>query len=307
MPEQLTAHCMKCKQNRGVVEPVVHQDGGRFRLGGKCYKCGTKISKTLGKDDPLVKAYKKFAAEEPDAAQVQSAGGPATPEAAAPNNKSPKGPAKTKKTVAPKKKSKVPATALTPETAVQVVYPLDIFVAYKGKKYTGRMNALDDIRVRGHGRTVFTSLTAAARAITGGTSVNGWGFWSFVHKDGNAYKVDAIRKAEDRTARSKRSSSGPRKTLMPYSTEYPDTYPLPRESLPIRGAAWFLNPKYARWGHLILMTLVEDGMLIHARYDKKGNRKGDVIEMGKFATWGEAIPQVYKFAEESGYFRVRVS
>ena len=46
-----TARCMKCKKQVEIKDgKVVKMKGGRQRLAGVCNKCGTKVSRILGKE-----------------------------------------------------------------------------------------------------------------------------------------------------------------------------------------------------------------------------------------------------------------
>jgi hypothetical protein len=47
-----TARCMKCKENRNMVEEqIVEMKNGRKAASGKCEVCGTKMFKILGKEE----------------------------------------------------------------------------------------------------------------------------------------------------------------------------------------------------------------------------------------------------------------
>lgn len=325
---QMQVYCVKCKNKKGLGEiddAGVQRSGNRYALTGTCADCGTKVNRFLGKDDPLVKAYQR-SEEKPPTASVQTVGDEATatvPEKqklpvqqkkrkAGRGRKSNKEPDAEKggKPVAKKKTKERSIINSTPASPVKVAYPLDIFVVYKGQRFSGRIMDGDasDIRVRGHGKTSFTSLTLAAKTcITDGKSVNGWRFWKFKAADGTEYYVDAIRNADDRKERGGRKSSGEKKSLPPYSTTYADTYPIPSREppLPKRGVCYFVHPKYERWGHLVMMTVVQ-GTLVCVRYKKDGERATGVEQLGSYDTWRDALPEVNKIAEKRGYERVRV-
>ncbi len=52
MAEQITGHCMKCKEKREMKDTEeVTMKNGRKAVKGVCATCGTKMFKILGKSD----------------------------------------------------------------------------------------------------------------------------------------------------------------------------------------------------------------------------------------------------------------
>lgn len=326
--DELTGQCMKCKDQRTMVSAKVQKKSNRYSLIGGCEVCGTKMHKFLGKDSRLAQMYRSAMGTKEGAVSIQNSGEQATPdqpeveEVPDPPKKGKRGKkgrskvTTVKKTAAKKstrRKSKKAATKTkrvavsTADAPIKVTYPLAIFFPYKGKTYTGTMLGLEnpEIKVRGQGRTVFSSPTLAAGTITG-TKVNGWKSWKFEHGD-KVYHIDALRSADQR---GRRASSGPSKSLVGYSDEYPDTYTLPLSRLPVRGAAYFVDKKTVRFGHLTMVALLtgETGekSLVAVRFKKNGSRAVKGKKLGVYNTWKDAAPDINAYAEKNNLHRVKV-
>ncbi len=72
-------------------------------------------------------------------------------------------------------------------------YPIAIFVEHKGKRINATLSESHQVTVNDK---TYKSVSAAAMAVTGWKSCNGWRFWSFVDPADNCeYPLDVLRKS----------------------------------------------------------------------------------------------------------------
>jgi len=309
MPEQgiavedITAFCVRCKEKvvvstslEGFKPGVSQLERGNFVLKGWCPKCNCKVTRILAKASPLVGGYLKVVE-----------GSTKKPKSKTPTKKKSRKPTKLVgphiqggKTV-PRRK----AVASTGEVLkVRADYPINLFAHYKGQTYRATMKSENEVR---YNKVVYTSLTLAAQAITG-SQVNGWKFWKFEHSDGTIFHIDVVRDRSEVQKRAKGSGEAKRGkaatkpgTLPPYSRDVEH----PKEGLPKRGVAHFINEKkYERFGHVVTYLYL-DGEVMRVTYNKVG-KSTSVENIGAFDSWKEAIPTIVENAESGKLVRVRL-
>ena len=215
----------------------------------------------------------------------------------------------------------------SPEKAVPASFPLIIFAFYgkkgeKKQKLQAKMKSLGEVLYKG---VTYTSPSTAALAATGASALNGWKFWKFKHGD-EVFYIDALRDGGPKPRSTGKKSSGEKKSkttakpvnltkLPAFSKEFgPVELPALKGDmqLPTRNsakicAAYFVDPKKARFGHISTFLFV-GGNLTFVRYNKKGvAQKASIKKLGKFKNWKEAIPTIAKTAHNKGLHRVKVA
>ncbi|GAH36197.1 unnamed protein product, partial [marine sediment metagenome] len=254
-----------------------------------------KVNRMLAKDSPLVEGYLRVVGEKK----------PKTKSLAKKKSRKPTrlvGPHKQGGKTVPRKK----AVASTGEVLkVRADFPIKVFAHYKGQTFRATMKSENEVR---YNKVVYTSLTLAAQAITGG-QVNGWRFWKFKHSDGTIFHIDVIRDRADVQKRAKSSGKAGKKekaapkpgVLPPYSQDVSH----PHEGLPKRRVAHFINEKkYERYGHVVSYLFL-DGDVMRITYNKV-DKSTNVKEIGAFDSWKDAIPAIAEDAASAKFVRVRL-